>query len=323
MKRIPEISYKRIFYVLGISIYLVFLIIYLNANYPFVGHDYAYFFPRLIDSLVHYKANGLSIQWFTPTFGGGLPAFHNPQHTQFSITQIFVFLFNPWVSTLLSISFISMVGYYYCNKFIREFLDFNWQVSILGSILFLSTGFYFQHLAVGHLTFILFPILSMIFYYIFSRKSNVWVKGSVVGLMFAVILFSGGIHLLIIFFFSFLIMFPLLSLFYKKQIDNLSVLVTVIIGFLIALIVSSGKLYAIYNFMKLFPRDFYELPFRQDSYLSSILSFLFQFVGVPLLAIPLRILADESMSISYAMRLIVNRNFGLWELDISLSLVHL
>ena len=81
---------KRFLYfgliLLNILIIAYFLIRYTGATYPLVGSDYRLFIPRLIDSLLHYKVNGFSVQWYTPSFGGGLPAYPNPLQMQFSIS---------------------------------------------------------------------------------------------------------------------------------------------------------------------------------------------------------------------------------------------
>src|SRR5262245_35216013 len=63
----------------------LFLGVILNRTYPIIGHDYTYFISRTLDSYLHYRINGLSIQWYTPSFGGGLPSYANPQQMQFSL----------------------------------------------------------------------------------------------------------------------------------------------------------------------------------------------------------------------------------------------
>jgi hypothetical protein len=65
------------------------IILIMNKDYPFVGPDYRYFIPRLIDTNLHMRINGPGIQWYTPSFGGGLPAFANPQNIEYSIVQWF------------------------------------------------------------------------------------------------------------------------------------------------------------------------------------------------------------------------------------------
>src|SRR6476619_2123806 len=98
---------KIIPYVLGAGMTLIILLL-INRDYPFAGHDYRYFISRLIDTNLHIQRNGLSIQWYTPSFGGGLPAFPNPQHLEYSIVQLFSFLINPWSAILLTTAGISI-----------------------------------------------------------------------------------------------------------------------------------------------------------------------------------------------------------------------
>lgn len=76
---------------LNILIIILFIVLYTGAAYPLVGSDYRLFGPRLLDTLLHYKVNGFSIEWYTPSFGGGLPAYPNPLQMQFSLQQLFTF----------------------------------------------------------------------------------------------------------------------------------------------------------------------------------------------------------------------------------------
>src|SRR5215216_7213206 len=98
---LPDIPYL---FGAGITLIIVLLI---NRDYPLVGHDYRYFIPRLIDTNLHIQRNGLSIQWYTPSFGGGLPAFPNPQHLEYSLVQALTFLVNPWLALLLTTAIVS------------------------------------------------------------------------------------------------------------------------------------------------------------------------------------------------------------------------
>ncbi|MGD0879901.1 MAG: hypothetical protein ABSA01_17390, partial [Anaerolineales bacterium] len=56
---------------LNILVIIFFVVQYTNSAYPLVGSDYRLFGPRLLDTLLHYKINGFSIEWYTPSFGGG------------------------------------------------------------------------------------------------------------------------------------------------------------------------------------------------------------------------------------------------------------
>ena len=82
----------------GISILTTLTLI--ARDYPFIGHDYRYFIPRLIDTDLHLRLNGPWIQWYTPSFGSGIPAFPNPQHLQYSLVQALTYISNPWIAVL-------------------------------------------------------------------------------------------------------------------------------------------------------------------------------------------------------------------------------
>jgi len=307
-------------FIIGVFIPVSVILIYINGDYPFVGHDYSYFIPRMIDIIAHYKHNGLSIQWFTPTFGGGLPAFSNPQHTQFFIPQIFSLVVNPWLSILFSIAIITFIGYFFCYKFITSILNFDWKVAIIGSVFFISNGFYLQHLAAGHLTFLPFPLITLAFYLIFSKKT-VWLNGVSLGIVFAGMLFSGGVHILIAFALAYIMIFPLIALMYPSRINLINSIYISAIGLITSLLLSSGKLFAVNSFVSHFPRDYFyfNLPYKIDSYLVAFIGFIFQFVGFPLFVFPSRYLTPENISISDILRTIVNRNYSFWEIDVSIT----
>ena len=275
-------SRKKTYFITGILLNICILLIYINAQYPMVGGDYGYFISRIIDVIAHYKNNGLSIQWFTPTFGGGLPAFPNPQHTQFFVPQFLSMVVNPWLAILISIAVVSLVGYYICYKLITATLEFDWKVGIIGSIFFISNGFYIQHLAAGHLTFLLFPLLILGFYLVFSKK-EVLLNGLALGLVLAGILFSGGVHILIIFALAYLMTVPLVILLFPSKTNLKRIVAISLIGLLTSILLSSGKLYAVISFVSHFPRDFFsnQLPIKFDLYLAAFFGFLFQFIAVP------------------------------------------
>src|SRR5262245_14567880 len=85
----------------GIGVILIIIAI-INRDYPYVGHDYRFFIPRIIDTNLHTRLNGLSIQWYTPSFGGGLPAFANPQHMEYSVLQWLAYFMDLWTAILIT-----------------------------------------------------------------------------------------------------------------------------------------------------------------------------------------------------------------------------
>ena len=89
-----------------------FLIWYCSRTYPWIGHDYRLFMPYMIDSYLHQKINGLTIQWYTPSFAGGRPVYSNPQDFQFSLPQFLMWVVNPWVAIQISLLIFIVIGFF-------------------------------------------------------------------------------------------------------------------------------------------------------------------------------------------------------------------
>jgi len=126
---------------LNILVIVLFIVQYTSATYPMVGHDYRLFVPRLIDSHLYYKINGFGIEWYTPYFGGGLPAYPNPLQMQFSLPQLFTFFVNPWIAILASTAIYIAVGFLAAFLLLRDVLGFKPLPAILGSSFFVANGF--------------------------------------------------------------------------------------------------------------------------------------------------------------------------------------
>ena len=136
-----------------------------------MGGDYRLFGPRLLDSLLHYKVNGFSIQWYTPSFGGGLPAYPNPLQTQFSLPQLFTFFVNPWIAILASSVIYIIIGFLdhistYCGMFWNSSLyQQSW-----GRISWLRAVFLLNNWSSGHADKITFPLIVVPVYALLNRK---------------------------------------------------------------------------------------------------------------------------------------------------------
>lgn len=157
LKRIPP------FILLGVNLTaVVWLIIrFLNITYPFVGRDYMVILPGMLDTELFYRLNGLALQWFTPSFGGGLPAYPDPNQTQFSIGA-FLSMFLPiWKAVTISSAIYITVGFLAGYYFFKRVLRLGWTSSLLGTVFFSLNGFIAQRIAnaqVGFLNFDLLPL---------------------------------------------------------------------------------------------------------------------------------------------------------------------
>ncbi len=302
--------------IFSLSVYIVFLQLYLNAVYPAIGHDYSYHFPRLLDTLLHYKINGLSIQWFSPSFGGGLPSFPNPQHLQFSLPQFLVFFFTPWVSAQISSVFFSLLGYWGFYRIGQDILKLGWRISSLGALLFMINGFIIEHAAVGHITFQTFPLVSVLLYLLIHKKFKPITAGLLIGIIGAVTVFGGSFYIIVSFVFSIAISLSLIVVFKPELIVFKRISKITFVGILSSLLITAGKLYAVYSYMRFYPR--LVTVHYYDTFITSLVGVFYQILGVMSL-VPFYILRGTDPEFVLDSLAAVTREVYVWESDVSFS----
>jgi len=293
------------------------IILIMNRDYPFVGHDYRYFIPHLIDTNLYIRLNGLSIQWYTPSFGGGLPAFPNPQHIEYSIVQGLSFFINPWAAILLSTAGISLIGYYFFFKLLQQKLELDWMSSTLGAMFFLGNGFYIEHLIVGHLGYQLFPLSAVVLYALIDTRNPYLFNSALIAIVIALITHQAGFYFLIILILSLSMALPILFL-YKPLMFNLKQITrTAITSMILSVTMIASKVYAIYAFMQHFPRQLFDA--YDIGLLQGMIGLFAQLFGVMLLS-PILILTRQNPEfLAGAFNNITGTSYGIWEIDTGLS----
>ena len=290
-----------------------FFIAFMTRQFPFVGSDYSYFIPRLIDAHLHYLINGLSIQWYTPSFGGGLPAYPNPQNLQFSVPQLLLFVFDPWSTVLLSIGLFIIIGYISCYLFFKRVLVAGWKASAVGALCFSINGFYLHHMNVGHLGYLGYPLLPLILLNILDTNIPIIIAAIVVSLSMSMLVYGAGFYLIVIFLLSAGMALPLVYIFQPSKINIRRLVILLIIPSLLFLSLSSSKVFAVYSFMRFFPRtlsDFYNVSIERG-----LAGIILQLTTTPLLN-PFRFLTHLQDPYNF-LRQWTGADYGLWELDTS------
>jgi hypothetical protein len=312
---------QRIFYIfliiLNIAVIVFFLVQYTNASYPDVGHDYRLFITRLLDSHLYYKVNGLGIEWYTPNFGGGLPAYPNPLQMQFSLPQLITWFINPYIAVFISTGIYIAIGFIFTYLFLKNVLELKPLSSILGADFFLINGFLIERMVIGHVNFLTFPLIIIPIYALFSSKIPKWLAGTLISLTGAVLVYSGGVYIAVIGLYSALIIVPLVY-FMKPGLFSWRKMFPVLIwgGILTALLCGS-KLYATAEYMRFFPRTVHD--HYAVKWITGLRGMIFQLIGTmnwyPLLGL------IHKTSASYTLRLIAwtKTPYGFWELDSSIA----
>jgi hypothetical protein len=306
-----------IFGVILVAIYSGIFVAYMGRSFPVVGHDFSFFMPRLIDTYLHYSINGFTIQWYSPSFGGGTPAYASAQSMQFSLLQLFTSFFDPWRSTCLSVIIYLAVGFSAGYFFLRKLISLEWTASLLGALLFVANGFYIQHISVGHLSFLAFPLLPVILYYLFRENRSFIFEGLMISIVIAFIFYSGGIYILTIFIFCLMIMMPLLYVFRSQLFVWRLMGLRSLVGISWALGLILSKLWAAIAYLRLFPREiYYTLPI---SWLDGLSGIVGQLLGTMTLAPYYWLTQRNLIPFSQYFSVWIGKSTSLWEFDISLS----
>jgi hypothetical protein len=302
------------------SLYLaaiVGLIVFnISRGYPKVGHDYGFFIPRMLDTYLHSKVNGLAIQWYTANFGAGTPAYPNPQYLQFSLPQLSMFVINPWLALMVSLVIYSVAGFLGFYLFLHDEMDWIAAASVLGASFILANGFFLEHAIVGHVGFQHFPLLGAILFLAFTKRLDFLPAGILIGLIVAMIVNQAGFVVLIIFILSLFLLLPLIYLLHP-EIFRRRWYAAPLAGGVFAVLLSLSKISAVMAFMRFFPRvveDDY-----QQTYLQGIAGMLRQLGGFNLMA-PFYLLTGTKLeTLSAFFHRGAGAQFGLWEMDMSLS----
>lgn len=295
----------------------VFLVLYSNATYPLVGHDFRLFLSRVIDTHLHYKVNGFSIQWYTPSFGGGLPAYPNPLQMQFSLTQLLTWFTNPWNAVLVSSVIYAVVGFVVAFYFLRDVLGFTPLSAILGSVFFIGNGFFIERVVIGHVNFITFPLIIIPVYAILNPKLPRWLAGVLVSLTAAVLVYSGGVYIGVVGGLAVLIILPLVYFLKPSLISWRKIWPVLAWGGVLTILLCGSKLYATSAYMQNFAREVRD-QYTVNWYTG--LGGLIAQLGGTMTALPfLKLIGKSSLVFVVRLQAWTGTPYSFWELDSSLS----
>jgi hypothetical protein len=302
---------------LSTAIYCGILVAYANINYPLVGSDYAYFTSHLLDAHLHFKLNGFSIQWFTPTFGGGLPAYPNPQDVQFTLPQLYMLFLNPWWATLAASVTYIIAGLAAAYYFFIRILGFTPFSGVLGAILFNVNGFVFARVVTGHLGYHAFPLLTVLLVAVLHPYWPAIIKGATAAVVFALLFHSGGFFVVLMYGLTLWIAVPILLLIRPDIMPFRKLLPTSGWAVFLTVLLVGSKLYAVISFMHWFPRI--EKDHFDTSMFAGFISIIVQLFGTTTI-FPIFNAVGFGLTgyIGYS-RYLSGTNYGLWEFDTSLS----
>ena len=287
----------------------------LNLHYPLIGSDLELYFSRLIDTFIHMKNNGIfTVQWWTPTFGGGIPAFPNPLHLQFSITPYLMFFFSPWIATQVTYAIFASTGYFLIYNYIQKHTTWGFYIAVCSACIFTTNGYFFNHILVGHLNYCSFTMIAVVPYII----SSSWSQKRCI-LVFSIcityLVYSAGFPTVFLIYISFGQLFLFLPLIKGETYQFRKIFTVLIISHLIILGLVCSKFTAVTLHMDVFPRvkEYFSWQPYYQVIIVSIFAQLFSWrILIPfesLLPIP----ADSILF------WLIGSRYEFWENDVSLS----
>lgn len=163
-----------------------------------IGHDYAYFMPRLLAGAEWIEHNGLfSVPWFSPAFGAGLPAYAHPANGHFSLPQWLCLLLDPLQAVRWTAMLAVVIGYWGMWLWLRHCLKLAPWAALLGALLFALNGFHVARMAIGHLAFHSSMLAPLIAYWCMRERQTRMLRvrdGLFAGLAAAYCLQSGNVY---------------------------------------------------------------------------------------------------------------------------------
>jgi hypothetical protein len=189
-------NYRLILLVGFLSILFIYHLIffrYFPTVQGYIGHDYSYFLPNLLNGTYWFRNNSLfSVPWFTPAFCAGLPFFPNPQNIYYSIPQLLSFFVNPLHAVYLSFLCFAGLGFVGTYLLLRRVFNLSIAAAYFGATLFLFNGFYSSRMLIGHMTYQVFALLPLLSWLLLCKTNVKFHEINYV--VFAGIIFSYMFH---------------------------------------------------------------------------------------------------------------------------------
>jgi len=259
---------------------IVFYALFFSRLFPgpegVIGPDYQYFFPHLLDGAFWFQQNGLfTIPWFSPAFCGGLPAWANPQNIYYSLPQFLTFFFGPLQGVYISVIVFAWLGYIGMYLLTRRVFQVRPMVATLAATLFSLNGFYFSHLAAGHLAFQAFMLTPLLCHFLLKpqtlektrlQRVSSFIFYSMLGGLIWAAMFYGGMLVLLA---QVIVCVIAVACIYGLVFSNLkSFSGRFVFSGAIGLALSLSRFLAVSAFAGNFPRNYYKIP--GSSFLESI-----------------------------------------------------
>jgi hypothetical protein len=199
----------------------------------------------------------------------------------------------------------------------RDTLDFKALSAILGASFFVASGFFIEQVVVGHADKITFPLIVVPVFALLNHKLPAWLAGVLISLTGAILLYSGGVYIGVMCFFTTLVTLPILYFLKPSLFSWRKILPATGWGILLTALLCGSKLYAVSTFMQIFPRVVHDQYFV--NWYTSIGGLILQLIGVMTTLPFLNLIGKSSLVLVVRLTKWTGSPYGFWELDTSIS----
>lgn len=220
-----------------------------------IGHDYAHQMVRFLIGAAHFWQNGFSVPHYTANLCGGIGVFADPQSTYYSIPQWLSFWIDPWTSVRITMLAFYLLGYWTFLRLCRDRFNLSPALSHFGSLLFITNGFAFAHLYVGHFThhsYFLLPLFIDLLLRPCRERRQLLNTAAGLSLLLTYLLYSGGLHMFMVFAVTGLLLLPHWIERRQKESTLRHGLTTGALAGLLFLLAATAKFYAVHAYEPLF-----------------------------------------------------------------------
>lgn len=268
---------KKNFIFLSISVFIIqqlFIQNNLIFNNSLVAEDFKLIIPNLIFGKIWYLKNAIiATPHFAPHLCGGIPYHADPQSIYYSFIQIIFILFDVPIAIKITFFLLSLIAYIGIYLLLNISFKYDASSSLIGSTLFLFSGFFISRVFTGHLSYTYAALIPVYCFFVIeaARHNNLYINKIFLILSIFILssfFFAGATPMMLIFIYTIF----LIILIYAYVNNSFKSLNCLLVSIFFSILLSFSKItYSLY-FLNNFPRKI------EGTVLNNILDFFYVFL---------------------------------------------